>query len=103
MKSHKRFFPLAVLAVFVLYLGVCGCWAQGTSFSYEGRLSSGGLPANGYYDFTFGLFNGSNAVVGEEVGTLVTNLDVGVSNGLFGMVLDFGGVFTGSNYWLAIG
>jgi hypothetical protein len=77
--------------------------AQGTAFTYEGQLNSGGSPANGSYDFTFALFNSINTAMGEEIGVALTNLDVGVSNGLFRVELDFGDVFTGTNYWLAIG
>ena len=31
--------------------------AQGTAFTYQGRLNDGGNPANGFYDLTFQLWN----------------------------------------------
>ena len=31
--------------------------AQSTEFTYQGRLLSGTLPANGNYDFSFSLFD----------------------------------------------
>ena len=31
--------------------------AQGTAFTYQGQLNSGGSPANGFYDFHFALSN----------------------------------------------
>jgi hypothetical protein len=79
-----------------------GLLAQGTAFTYQGQLNSGGSPANGNYDFTFALFN-TNHTSGGQVGGTLTNLDVGVTNGLFLTALDFGDVFTGSATWLAIG
>ena len=30
--------------------------AQGTAFTYQGRLNDGNAPANGIYDFTFALY-----------------------------------------------
>src|SRR5438045_2392141 len=76
--------------------------AQGTAFTYQGRLNSSGAPANGSYDFQFILFNAEQ--FGFPVGPALTNANVAVSNGLFTTALDFGaGVFAGSNYWLEIG
>jgi len=78
-----------------------GLLAQGTAFTYQGQLNSGGSPANGNYDFTFALFN-TNHTSGGQVGGTLTNLDVGVTNGLFLTALDFGDVFTGNDAWLAM-
>ena len=67
-------------------------------FTYQGRLHAGALPASGNYDLTFSLFNvnsGGSAVAGP-----LTNSATAVSNGLFLVTLDFGGVFSGANYWL---
>ena len=55
--------------------------AQGTAFTYQGRLNAGGNPVSGVYDFSFALFNASTG--GSQVGGTVTNLAVGVTNGLF--------------------
>lgn len=74
---------------------------QGTSFTYQGQLLNGGSPANGSYTMTFALFDvvsGSSAIAGP-----VTNNAVVVTNGLFTVTIDFGAVFTGTNYWLEIG
>jgi hypothetical protein len=76
--------------------------AQGTAFTYQGRLASGGSPANGCYDLTFTVFNASTN--GLAVGGPLTNAAITISNGLFLTTLDFGpGVFTGLNCWLEIG
>src|SRR5262249_27871534 len=74
---------------------------QGTAFTYQGRLSDNGAPANGSYDLRFTLYDaidGSNAVAGP----LVTNAEA-ISNGQFSLSLDFGsGVFNGSDRWLEL-
>lgn len=75
--------------------------AQGTAFTYQGHLISGTTDANGDYDLTFELFDASSS--GSQVGNTVTNLDVGVTNGLFTVTADFGAVFNGTAYWLQIG
>jgi hypothetical protein len=76
-------------------------FAQGTAFTYQGRLNSGGAPANGTYDLLFSLYNVStNGLI--YAGPL-TNSATAVSNGLFTVTLDFGpGIFTGPAYWLDI-
>src|SRR6266853_2309031 len=69
-------------------------FAQGTAFTYQGRLQNNGSPASGTYNLAFWLFNTSNG--GSAVaGPVVTN-GVIVSNGLFTVQIDFGpGVFSG--------
>ncbi len=92
-------------AAFALLLTLCSplgtACAQGTAFTYQGRLNSGAGPATGIYDFSFSLYNvasGGSAVTGP-----VTVSATGVTNGLFLATLDFGaGWFTGNNYWLDI-
>ena len=76
--------------------------AQGTAFTYQGQLATGGSPATGNYDFQFSVYDsGTN---GNQVGLLVTNAPVGVTNGLFTTSVDFNnGVFTGPARWLNIG
>src|SRR5712691_10865525 len=74
----------------------------GSAFTYQGRLNDGGNAANGLYELRFGLFNA--ALVGGQVGNLLTNANVAVSNGLFTTGIDFGaGVFDGTALWLEIG
>jgi hypothetical protein len=91
-----------IFAALALLAGERQVAAQGTAFTYQGLLQNKGAPANGSYDFTFALFqnNGSNAV---QTGNTITNSGVGVTNGLFAVTLDFGGVFNGANCWLAVG
>ncbi|HEV2434362.1 MAG TPA: hypothetical protein VG077_00020 [Verrucomicrobiae bacterium] len=35
-------------------------FAQGTAFTYQGRLNTASGPANGSYDLTFALYGGSS-------------------------------------------
>ena len=81
--------------------GVSSIFAQGTAFTYQGRLTENGSPANGDYDLQFVLF--SALTVGNPVGPTNTVAPVPVSNGLFTVTLDFGSVvFDGSARWLEI-
>jgi len=76
--------------------------AQGTAFSYQGRLNDGGSPANGVYDLRFAIYNSTN-IPGTVIAGPVTNAAAAVSNGFFTVALDFGpGVFTGPDRWLDI-
>jgi hypothetical protein len=75
---------------------------QGTAFTYQGQLNSGGSLANGLYDFRFSLYTVPSG--GTVAAGFLTNSATPVSNGLFTVVLDFGtGVFDGTTYWLQIG
>ena len=74
--------------------------AVGTAFRYQGRLTDGGSPADGAYDFVFGLYDSVDGVT--QVGTPVMVNNHTVSDGLFTVELDFGDVFDGKALWLAI-
>jgi photosystem II stability/assembly factor-like uncharacterized protein len=73
--------------------------AQTTAFTYQGQLNSSNLAVTGTYDFRFRVFDANSNVVAGPL----TNAPVGVTNGLFTVVLNFGtGVFTGSSRALEI-
>jgi hypothetical protein len=91
---------LALLALSTINSHLSTAHAQGTAFTYQGRLNNIGSPVNGLYDFQFSLFNAPSG--GSQVGSTVTDLGVGVTNGLFTVTLDFGANFPGPNRWLAI-
>jgi hypothetical protein len=82
-------------------------WGQtplGTAFIYQGRLTDGGAPATGVYDFRVRLFDA--ALDGTLVGTphTVFREDVAVATGTFALTLDFGAAaFGASKRWLEIG
>ena len=91
------------LALCLVTSAIClPAFAQGTAFTYQGRLNDSGGPASGSYDLTFTLFSAASG--NGPVGGSLTNSPVAVSNGLFTATLDFGaGVFIGANRWLEIG
>ena len=77
-------------------------FAQGTAFTYQGRLNDGAAPANGSYDLTFSLFNTN--LNGTPLVGPVTNSAISISNGLFTVMIDFGSsVWNGQTNWLEIG
>lgn len=83
------------------------CWAnvglaQTTAFTYQGRLTDAGNPANGSYDLQCRLFDALNG--GTQQGASVALENVAVANGIFTVQLDFGaGAFPGAARWLEIG
>jgi hypothetical protein len=96
MKTRLHF----IFILLALFASVNPLFAQGTAFTYQGRLNSGGATASGSYDLTFTLFNvnaGGVAIAGP-----VTNSAVSVTNGLFTTLVDFGNAFTGASNWLEI-
>lgn len=91
------------LIIFAAYI-VCSTYttfAQGTAFTYQGRLNAGTNPTTGSYDLGFALF--TNSVAGNAVAGPITNFSVVVSNGLFTVKLDFGPLaFNGSSNYLQL-
>ena len=100
--SFMRRNAIRLLPALVLCAGLQQAFAQGTAFTYQGRLNDGGNAANGSYDLTFTIYavgNGGSAFAGP-----LTNSPVGITNGLFTVTLDFGsGIFDGNSRWLEIG
>ena len=88
---------LVYAAFFCALKTVC---AQGTAFTYQGRLNSGSSPANGLYDLSFTLFATNSG--GNPSTQTLTNSAISVTNGLFTTILDFGNNFSGNPTWLEI-
>jgi hypothetical protein len=89
------------MALVGLWMGPSIVQAQvGTAFTYQGRLTDGGAPATGTYDFRMILFDAD--VGGSQQGPIVTVDDVAVAAGHFTASLDFGVVFAGDKRWLEI-
>ena len=98
MKTTTHSLLVALLAVLA---GDIHLYAQGTAFTYQGRLSDGGNAAQGNYDLQFSLKDAATA--GNTVGSAMTRAPVGVTNGLFAVTLDYGAVaFNGASRWLEI-
>ena len=79
-------------------------FAQGTVFTYQGRLSQNGVPFTGFAEIAPTLWDaasGGNPVATNNPVTLM----VSVSNGLFTASLDFGSApfTTGAARWLQLG
>jgi hypothetical protein len=74
--------------------------AQGSAFTYQGRLADAAVPADGSYDFEFQLFDAPTG--GTQQGTTQTAAGVVVSDGLFTVALNFGGAFDGGPRFLQI-
>lgn len=108
--SYRANFVLICLSIVTLLTVAGSVSAQTNSFTYQGRLTDGTLPASGTYEMQFKVFDA--AVAGNPLpqGTPVTlNFTVAgtnpvtVSNGAFTVQLNFGtSVFTGADRWLEI-
>jgi len=62
---YKNSLAVAAMALAFL-LAANSAFAQGSSFTYQGRLTDGGTAANGNYDLQFALFNSLSA--GTQIG-----------------------------------
>jgi hypothetical protein len=111
---NRKLFLFAMIALIALLLSVAGATAQqaphssnaaqaaiGTSFTYQGRLTDGGHPANGLYDFQFALYNALTSTT--PIASIISREDISVTNGTFAAELDFGNVFNGDERYLEIG
>ena len=99
-RSLKLASALVTLAFSILDPQLSTVLAQGTAFTYQGRLNDANAPANGSYDLRFIVYD--NSVGGIQQGPSLTNAATAVSNGLFTVTLDFGNQFPGAARWLDI-
>jgi trimeric autotransporter adhesin len=92
----------APFTILTLMLAATGLYAQGTAFTYQGRLNTGGTPANGTYDLVFTVFASASGLTDSFANQ--TNSATSVSNGLFTVTLNLGdpNIFTGEERWLEI-
>jgi hypothetical protein len=96
--TSKHFF--AALA-FLLLVGISPIFAQGSAFTYQGKLAENGNLANSAYDFQFKLYDAVTG--GAQQGSTLTLDDVPVTNGIFTVSLDFGlAVFTGGSRFIEV-
>ena len=75
----------------------------GSGFTYQGRLNSGGSPANGQFDIVFTLYDAPSG--GNQVGSpsVITITNQTVTDGLFTANLDFGSsAFDGNARYLEL-
>ena len=96
-----KYISRLIAATLLFLLTTAVCFAQSTSFTYQGRLTDGGTSANGNYDLQFALFDSLSG--GSQIGSTQTLNTVAVSSGVFTVSLDFGGnAFPGASRFLAI-
>ena len=75
--------------------------AQTTAFNYQGRLTDGGVAANGAFQMQFRLFDALSD--GGQIGATLADVPVTATNGVFSVKLDFGAnALSGANRWLEI-
>jgi hypothetical protein len=99
MKPKIQNLLLALALLSTLNLQLSTAHAQGSAFTYQGRLNDGANPARGVFDFRTILY--TSDVGGNQTGPILTNNAVPISGGLFTISLNFGPtVFGGPIYWL---
>src|ERR1039458_3763243 len=87
-KLHRFYCLFATLALLAaLNSPLATAFAQGTVFTYQGRLNNGTNPVTGLYDLKFHLYDSSGG--GSILGGPVTNTAVPVTNGMFPVMADF--------------
>lgn len=95
--SSSLLFLVLISLIFATNIG-----AQTTAITYQGELNDGGVPAQGTHDFEFTLFDA--VAGGNMIESTVTVLAQPVSDGIFTVQIDFGGVaFENGDRWLEIG
>src|SRR5437899_8780591 len=103
---------VAAASFALAFVGVLFCAstavAQTTSFTYQGRLTDGGTPANGSYDLQFTLWDALSGGTQQPQPSpvVVMRSSVAVANGIFTVQLDFGpsaNAFPGADRFLEIG
>jgi trimeric autotransporter adhesin len=93
----------ALALALALFVGTPAGNAQAltSTFTYQGELKASGSPANASFDMEFRLFNAQSG--GSQIGSLVSQNAVAVTNGLFNVPLSFGASqFAGERQWLEI-
>lgn len=102
MKKTDPIIPFLRACLLVTALTVSGA-AQTTAFTYQGKLTDAGNPANGNYDLQFKLFDTATVGTGTQQGSTIPNPTVQVVDGIFTVQLDFGAnVFDGTARYLEI-
>lgn len=89
------------LSIAIAAVPTCALAApQLPDFTYQGRLTQNGAPANGNYDLLFGLFDAETG--GSLVGSSISEPSFPVVDGLFTVSLSFPGAFNGTQLWLGV-
>ncbi len=108
---HEKQRGIFLLLPLILFFCASAGFAQGTAFTFQGKLGDSGSPVNGMLDMQFKLFSDPNCTPttptdGCQIGTPITlnNPLVQVTNGVFTVQLDFGAAaLPGADRYLEIG
>jgi hypothetical protein len=104
IKKHSR--PgFQLLLALLLFTAAGTAFSQGTSFTYQGRVTDNGSVASGSYDMQFSLYDTAAIGTGTLQGSpgTVTIPGVAVTNGIFTVQLNFGSTaFPGAARYLEI-
>jgi hypothetical protein len=71
-----------------------------TGWTYQGKLTDGGSPANGSYDLRFSIYLDNQGTL--QTGPTIDQPSTPIVGGLFTTKLDFGAQFTGLKTWLLV-
>src|SRR5262245_9117245 len=98
MPKRWRF---ALLFPLILCVSLLTVKAQQSAFTYQGKLTDNGSPANGNYDLQIALFDSASG--GAQIGQTQSAANVAVTGGVFSVTLDFGpAAFPGAARFLEI-
>lgn len=95
---HPSFGRLGPLVLLLLTAPPVAMSSSSTAFTYQGRLTHAGAPADGEFDLEFRLFD----QLGVQLAGPLCRDNVFVSDGVFSVQLDFGPVFDGTPLELEI-
>ncbi len=85
-------FTRSLVSLISLALAASAFAQTATTFTYQGELRDGGLPANGSYDVRFRLFDGLTSPT--QLGSQLCVDNITVVDGRFAVTLDFGFQFS---------
>jgi Chaperone of endosialidase len=108
MSQKPALFKLFFVSV-ILLIAASTALAQGTAFTYQGRLTDSGAPSTGTYELEFKLFDAASGGTQQPQLSPVTlqftgEQAVAVTGGVFTVQLDFGAdAFPGASRYLEIG
>jgi hypothetical protein len=96
-----QFLAFPALLLSTLLLQPSTSFAQGTAFSYQGRLDTNDVPYTGSAEIQATLWNAASA--GSQIAANTPAIiSVEVVNGLFLLPLEFGASFNGADRWLQL-
>ena len=86
--NKKSIIQNILIGLICLCIPAGAVFAQSSAFTYQGKLTENGAPANGIYEMRFRLFN--QVANGFEFGTPKTIPNISVAGGIFTVKLEIG-------------